>query len=185
MKGPGKSFPGLFNIQENISAMKLNFFIYGLLFLTIISCSEAPQPTKSSRDKIEQKSIHNNKPGSSFSDSLKLDFPVAVFYSPDSLQLEKIKANTDPAIFDGSMHEYFYLMKNARADIRKYYHRLKIRDIKNVRYLLFIHTDKSADCIDLDTKKDACGLYVFDMKKAPLLVDMANVNTELGFYFPK
>ena len=162
--------------------MKIDFFIYSLLFLIIISCSNAPKPTNSSPDKIEEKPIVKSKPGSSFSDTLKLDFPVAIFYGPDSLQLEKIKANTDASIFDGSMHEYFYLMRNARAVIRKYYPELKTRDVRNVRYLLFIHADKSMDCIDLDTKKDAYGLYVFDRKKAPLLVDMANVNTELGFY---
>lgn len=165
--------------------MKLNFFIYSLLFSTIISCSDAPQQMSTAQNKIEEKAIRKNKPGSSFTDTLKLDFPVAVFYSPDSLQLEKIKANTDPAIFDGSMHEYFYLMKNARADIRKYYPKLEIVNAKNARYLLFIQTDKSIDCIDLDTKKDACGLYVFNREKAPLLVDMANVNTQLGFYFSK
>ncbi len=159
--------------------MKLIFLFAFITFLIIISCSDSPKGENHLQNKIEK-----NKPGSSFRDTLSVDFPVAVFYSPDSLQLEKIKAITNPRTFEGSMHEYFYLCKNAHTVIRKYYPRLKIIDAKNIRYLLFMKADKSADYVDLDSKPDAYGLYIFDGNKAPLLADMANVDTDLGFYFP-
>lgn len=160
--------------------MKLKFFVSFTIVLFIISCSDGPK-----EEKYLQNEIEKNKPGSSFRDTLKIDFPVAVFYNPDSLQLEKIKAVTNPRTFDGSMHEYFYLFKNAHTVIRRYYPRLKIIDAKNVRYLLFMKADKSADYVDLDSKAEAYGLYIFDGKKAPLLTDMANIDTDLGFYFSK
>ncbi len=163
--------------------MKLIFFVSFTTVFIIISCSDSPKEEKHLQNKIEKKQIGQNKPGSSFRDSLTVDFPAAVFYSPDSLQLEKIKSITDPRTFEGSTHEYFYLFKNAHAVIRKYYPWVKIIDAKNVRYLLFENAGKSAVNVDLDSKADAYGLYIFDGNKAPLLADMANVDTDLGFYF--
>jgi hypothetical protein len=160
--------------------MKFIFFASFITVLIIISCSGSPKRGKPLQNKIEK-----NKPGSSFTDTLKIDFPVAVFYSPDSVQLEKIKSITDPRTFEGRMHEDFYLFKNARAVIGKYYPGLKIIDAKNVRYLLFLKADKSADYVDLDAKADAYGLYICDGDKAPLLTDMANVDTDLEFYFSR
>jgi hypothetical protein len=165
--------------------MKFQFFAYFLSVILSLSCSDSPRQTKPAQDKIENKHPVNNKPSSSFSDTLKINSPAAVFYHPDSLQLEKIKSVTDAGIFDGSMHEYYYLMRNAHIVIKKNMPQLKIIEAKNVRYLLFISADKSEDCIDLDTKNDAYGLFIFDRKKPPRLLDMANIESELGFYFSK
>jgi len=41
------------------------------------------------------------------------------------------------------------------------------------------------EVIDLNTKNDPCGLFVFNGQKPPLLVDMTNIDTDLGFYFSK
>ena len=78
--------------------MKLIFLFAFITFLIIISCSDSPKGENHLQNKIEK-----NKPGSSFRDTLSVDFPVAVFYSPDSLQLEKIKAITNPRTFEGSI----------------------------------------------------------------------------------
>ena len=39
--------------------------------------------------------------------------------------------------------------------------------------------------IDLNTQNDPCGILLFDGRQAPRLVDMTNIETELGFYFSK
>ena len=148
-----------------------------------LSCSDSPRETRPVQNKIENKDPPKTKPASNFSDTLKINSAAAVFYSPDSLQLEKIKSVTDAKIFEANMHEYFSLIRNAHLVIRKYYSKLKIIEAKNVRYVLFIRADNSTDCIDLDTKKDVYGLFIFDRQKGPLFVDMANIETELGFYF--
>lgn len=165
--------------------MKFYFPAYFLLVFISLSCSDSPMQTKPAKHKTENKNIVKNKPSATFSDTLKINFPAAVFYSPDSLQLEKIKSVTDARIFDGSMHEYFYLMRNAHIVIRKYYPKLQIIEAKNVRYLLFTGADKKNNCIDLDTKNDAYGLFIFNMKKPPRLTDMADIESELRFYFLK
>lgn len=122
------------------------------------------------------------KPGSTYSDTLVINYPAAVFYHPDSLQVLKIKAQTDSMVFDGSMHEFFYQMRNARMVIQKTWPDLKITEAKNYRYLLFVGLDNARHCIDLDIKNDAYGLLVFNRKKLPLAVDMMNVETEISFY---
>ena len=101
------------------------------------------------------KSLPKNKPSSTFNDTLKINSSSAVFYYTDSLQLEKIKLVTDPGFYEGSMHEYFFLMKNAHLVIKKIMPQLKIIEARNVRYILFINDDNSAKCIDLDTKAEA------------------------------
>ena len=122
------------------------------------------------------------KPPATYSDTLIINFPAAVFYHPDSVQLLKIKAQTNSMIFDGSMHEFFYQMRNARMVIQKTWPHLKITEAKNYRYLLFIGAGNARHYIDLDTKIDAYGLLVFNQKKTPLTVDMMNVETEISFY---
>jgi hypothetical protein len=167
--------------SENIIEMKFRFACF-LSILLNFSCSDSTGPARHAENKIEVK-YPVKKPPSNFSDTIKIDLPAAVFYSPDSLQLEKIKSVTDVRVFDGSMHEYYYLMRNARSVIKKYFPQLKIIEAKNVRYLLFIGANKERDIIDLDSKNDAYGLFVFDRKKSPQLLDMANIESELGFYF--
>lgn len=161
-------------------------FLYFLLHVVLyVSCSHSPRNHTTDAGKNDYKDTLQRKPPSSFSDTIKINFPAAVFYNPDSLQLEKIRSVTDVRIFDGSMHEYFYLKRNARSVIKEYIPRLKIIEAKNVRYFLFVRADNSTDCIDLNTKNDAYGLFVFNRKKPPSLLDMANIESELGVYFSK
>ena len=87
-------------------------------------------------------------------------------------------------IFDGTMHEYFYQMRNARIVIKKYRPRIQIIEAATYKYLLFVKKDKSFDCINLDTRKETHGLYLFDTVKAPEAVDMMNIESFMGFYFP-
>ena len=123
------------------------------------------------------------KPPSNFQDTMQIDFPAAVFYLPDSLQLEKIKELTDSAIFEAAMHEYFFQMKNARMSIKRDWPRLKIVEAKNVRFLQF--QDKDPTYIDLNARNDSHGLILFHPAKKPHYADMMNIDTELGFYFKK
>ena len=92
---------------------------------------------------------------------------------------------TDTGFYEGSMHEYFSYIRNAHLVINKTMPQLKIIEARNVRYILFINDDKSKKCIDLDTRPEPYGLFFFKMKKAPQVVDMANIESELGYYFSK
>ena len=161
--------------------------VLSAFFCVTISCKDN---TPSAGKKIENSDSANNKkikpvskkPPSTFEDTLKIHGEAAVFYSPDSLQLERIKQQSDNAAFGSSEHEYFYMMRNARIVIKKTWPALKIIDSKHNRYLLFIKNDGSKECIDLNKYDDMYGLFVFDGKKSPVPVDAMNVDTQVSFY---
>lgn len=174
--------------MKNIVSYTINIILTTWLFFIIFSCTNNTVSNK----KEETNKVNtitttkaSKKPPGTYQDTLTINLPAAVFYHPDSLQLEKIKAITDTMVYEGTMHEYFFQMRNARMVIKKTWLWLTIIESKNYRYLLFIKKDGSRECIDLNTKNDAYGLFVFDGKKPPRLVDMTNIESELGFYFSK
>jgi len=164
--------------------MKLSaLYIVSVLSLTA-SCSSNPLQDK---EKKASPSTHQllTKPPSNFNDTMQIDSRVAVFYLPDSLQLEKIKELTDSSIFEAAMHEYFFQMRNARMSIKRDWSLLKIVEAKNIRFLLFKGKDNDSTYIDLNTKNDSHGLFLFQPGKKPHYADMMNIDTELGYYFKK
>ena len=161
------------------------FITAACLAFICFSCNSNSGSTNSIKDSVNSKGITKTlpkKPPSSFADTLVINMPAAVFYQPDSLQLSRIKAITDSIIFDGTMHEYFYQMRNARIVLKKTWPGLTIIESTKNRFLLFIKKNNTPECIDLDTKKESHGLFVFDGKKTPLPVDMTNIETEISFY---
>jgi hypothetical protein len=158
-------------------------FIIGFL----ISCSENHKKNipSNSNNVVEQKDTIRSKPPSSFSDTIIIGFPSAVFYNPDSLQREKIKEISSKNEYETEVHNCFYLMRNAQIVLKKYWPHIHIVETSANRYLLFVKADKNKICIDLNNKGDMCGIFLFDGKKEPELADMMNIDTALGFYFEK
>ncbi len=123
-----------------------------------------------------------SKPPATYQDTLKIDLIAAVFYSPDTLQLQKIKDITEEKVFESQMHEYFYQMRNARMVLKKNWPGINIIEAKNVRYLLFKKSNTDIVCVDLN-KNDPYGLFLFNGSKDPHPADMMNIDSELPFYF--
>ena len=159
-----------------------------IILLTILasSCSGSFKEKKVQEANASSK-VHLiiKKPPSSFSDTIIINTRSAVFYNPDSLQLIKIKSVNEKNIFDMLTHDCHYQMQNARQVIKKYWPQVQIIETSKARYLLFVKEDKKQVFIDLNGKNDICGLYLFDGKKDPILADMPNIDTVLGFYFSK
>jgi hypothetical protein len=171
--------------MKRISAFIL--LVSAFLFITgyLISCSEEHKKNNPFKNITEKKDTIIRKPPSSFSDTLVINFPSAVFYNPDSLQLEKIKKVTLKNEYETEVHNCFYLMRNAHLEIKKYWPEIHIIETSVNRYLLFVKADKNKTCIDLNSKGDMCGIFLFDGKKEPELADMMNIDTALEFYFGK
>ena len=163
----------------------LSGWLFCFLFIFMLSCRNQPKKIIPSETKEEFKDTLRKKPASSYSDSLTIDFPSAVFYNPDTLQLLKIKETTPKNDYETNVHNCFYEMRNARIVLKNYWPQIHIIETLNNRYLLFVKLNKNISCIDLNTKGDMCGLFLFDGKKEPELVDMMNIETALGFYFAK
>lgn len=171
------------HISKFIGSRNWLFFLIVLAFSS--SCSHSPRNPAAESTKIQNIDSLLQKPAGSFLDSITIDFPAAVFYHPDSLQLDKIKAITDSMIFESAMHESFYQMRNARIVLKKYYPHVKIVEVKKTRFILFKTAGGTIERIDLNTKDDAFGLFIFDGNKPSRFVDMTNIDSELGFYFSK
>lgn len=131
----------------------------------------------------EYKDTMHRKPAATFSDTIIIDFPVAVFYNPDSTQLGKIKAITDTMVFQSIIHDCFYQMRNSRIVLQQNWPNIRIVEISNVRYIFFKQAGGRNEMIDLDAQNDPCGIFIFDGNKKARLADMMNIETELGFYF--
>ena len=155
-------------------------------FLTTLCSCAGPSPGNNKEaGGVRSHDGLRSKPPATFLDTATISIPAAVFYNPDSLQLRKIKAVTDTAIFASMVHDCFYQMRNAKMVLKKSYPHVKIIEVKNIRYILFNKAGGKKEIIDLNTKNDPCGLFIFDAVKSPRLTDMTNINTDLGFYFSK
>mgnify|MGYP003449341167 CR=1 FL=1 len=157
------------------------------VILFLFSCSGSgnnsnnSNPATARGKKFEAK----DKPPSSFSDTVTINFPAAVFYHADSLQLEKIRAITDSGVFETTMHEYFYQMNYSRIVLKNNWPKIKIVEIKDARFILFTLDDGTNECIDLNKIDDPYGVIIFNRKKKSERVDMTNIDTGLYFYFGK
>lgn len=158
-------------------------FLYCVILLVPVACQNRSGKTKLPEGDSAKPSKSVIKPPTIFSDTLKIDSKAAVFYYPDSLQLEKIKAGLDTAIFNAVMHEYFYQFRYAHIVLKKYWPGIRILEARNKKYLLFIKIDNSTKIIDLDSKYDPYGLFVFDPGKNPTQLELTNAESEIGFYF--
>lgn len=154
-----------------------------LFFSFMHSCTQPAKKNIEIENTRENKDTIRKKPPSSFSDTLTIHFPSAVFYNPDSLQLLKIKEITATNNYETEVHNCFYQIRNARTVLKKYWPKIHIIETTKARYLLFIKADKTKILIDLNTKEDIWGLFLFDGKKEPELADMMNIDSALGFYF--
>ncbi len=148
-----------------------------ILVITQLACNNSDK-SNSTTPKQEQK-----KPGSSNQDTLTVNQNVAVFFQPDSLQLLKIRAANKPTVFNSTAHELFYQMRNARTVIKTSYPNIVIIESNNSRFILFKSNKTEKHLIDLNHYNDMSGIFLFKPTAKPALIDMMNIETELGFYF--
>jgi hypothetical protein len=172
-------------MNENRSKTTLlRVFISIFVLICLYSCTNTGSSKKNNaKQPAISHAVPYRKPSSSYNDTLVINSISAVFYNPDSLQLHKIQAITEKRLYETDVHNCFYLMRNARMVLKKYWPYIRIIESSEYRYLLFIKADNSQTCIDLNTKEDMCGILLFDRKKEPELIDMMNIDTALGFYF--
>jgi hypothetical protein len=176
------SYPSL--LKRYFSNKSQHLILFGFFILFICSCNNNTPKDKGQKDTVTENKNHIiPKPGTGFSDTLIINTKAAVFFSPDSIQMEKIKGVNEKRIFDMLTHDCHYQMLNAKNSLSQDWPQIKIVEAKKVRYLLFIKEDQSKLIIDLNQKNDICGLFLFDRKKNPVLADMPNIDTVLRLFF--
>jgi len=153
------------------------------LVLFAFACREQTKNILPETKQVVRKAKLIKKPPSSFNDTLTIDHKSAVFYSPDSLQMEKIQLVNEKNVMAYIKHDCYYQMQNARLSLKNDWPKVKIIEVSRARYLSFAKSTGAAIVIDLNEKNDICGLFIFDGKQDPVLVDMPNVDTFLNQYF--
>lgn len=143
--------------------------------------SSEPRPSETPEKKVTPEKLA--KYPSSYHDTLFINSPSAVFFHPDSIQLENLKKNSTKNVYESTTHESFFQMRNSRIVLKKYWPHIGILEAHTFRYLFFRKRDQRDTLIDLDTQPNLYGLYLFHPDKEPQLVDMMNIETALGFYF--
>ena len=154
-------------------------------FLFILMQSGCKGQSEKKEKPVNDKISSFQKPRSSYEDSFHIYNRSVIIYYPDSIQLMNIKAAMDSNVFDGTMHEFYYQIRNARNVIKKSWSELQLIEVKNFRYLVFHRKDSSREIIDLNAKNDVCGMYLFKNERSPQLADMTNIETALHNYFKK
>jgi hypothetical protein len=164
-----------------------SLFFLGFLLAFFIRCHNEIN-TSSILEKINLKDTVTpqtiiKKPGSSYSDTLFIDGPSALFFNPDSIQVEKYKTIVSNNMFESMKHDCYFQQRNSKIVLKKYWPKIKIIETAKTRYLVFIKSNKTQSYIDLDGKGDICGIFLFNTIKDPQIIDMMNVETELDYYF--
>lgn len=176
-------FPAFINNRLNSNSSCLISLVFLVIILPFVSCTNSTRQQGADEENDKFKNTIHRKPPGSFADTITIDFPAAVFYNPDSIQLKKIKAIVDSMVFQSITHDCYYQMKNARNGLQKNWPGIIIVEIRNVRYIFFKQAGGGNEVIDLDAQNDPCGVFIFDGNKKALLADMMNMESELGFYF--
>jgi len=163
-----------------------------LLSLTVFSCvtNDERQENKSatsdsSGEKTQKvdtiKSQRALRSSTLETDTLTIDMKAAVFYQPDSLQMEKRMKEVGEAEFRMGADDYIYYVNMSVEYLEK--QDLKVYDAKNKKYLKFLLADKRVKVIKLDSLKELWGMYFFDPKKMPYAADMTIIEDEYKNYF--
>lgn len=152
-----------------------------VFFLVLMSCTKNNHEDQLAYPK--EKTTIKTKPPSTYQKILIVTEACALFYRPDSLQNEKIKAITQLQAFEASTHNFLCQQKYAHRLLARRWPKLRIIEVRNTRFLFFIKKDYSFEITDLDKLRDAYGLIVFDRIKDPLQIDMTNVDTQVADYF--
>ena len=97
--------------------------------------------------------------------------------------MERIQEVNEKNVMAYIKHDCYYQMQNARLSLKNDWPTVKIVEVSRVRYLSFVKSTGGEIVIDLNEKNDICGLFLFDGKQDPVLVDMPNVDTFLNQYF--
>jgi hypothetical protein len=151
---------------------------------TLVSCSTNTSTIKDITTTATQGNVElKGAPLSSMQnfDTLTITEKCAVFYSPDSAQIEKEKKLAG--------EEDFYTIADDAVNYSSDAHvfldsvNLKTVDIDTQKVIRFISADKTQKLIKLSKRTDLWGIYFFDPKKKPRWVDMTDIEEEYKNYF--
>lgn len=167
--------------------LKMSVLLCGLV---LSSCSAT---YKKQEEKVEvQNDVRNISEGESHNqsrsgsllinnDTLAINTKSAIFFQPDSLQMEKRMKQAGEDEFRAGADDYIYYINISAAYLEK--QGLPVIDAKNKKFLKFLFADNSFQLVKLDTLPDLWGMYLFDPAKKPLYADIIEIENDYKSYF--
>lgn len=149
-----------------------------LLMASLILCGFS---CNSELKKSPPTTVHEvkHKPGTFSKDTLSFTGPSIVFYGPDKLQLEVIRKQTNPTIFDGIMHEFEFQIRYCKKVLQSAKLKIPVYDVINIRYLNFQNSNYGNHLLDLNAFDDPYGVFLYNGHDQPQLADMTNFEQAL------
>lgn len=114
-------------------------------------------------------------------DTLVIDKNSAVYYRPDSLQLERWKKQSGDSDFAVIADDWSYYMNTSGEYLKTT--RTPVEDASGKKVLKFIKADQSVTLIKPDTLKHYWGVYLFSPAKEPLFADLVTIEEVYKKYF--
>ena len=156
-----------------------------LLLLTVTSCSgkiEKKDKASLQESLIDTSGkVKDTLANVDNSDTLIIDRKAAVFYLPDSLQIEKRKKEIGEENFYIGADDYLNYLHTSNDFLDSV--KLPVLYAENKKYLKFIGNNNSQTIIRLDTLSELWGIYLYDPGKKEKLVDMLTIEEEYNNYF--
>ncbi|TKK64089.1 hypothetical protein FC093_23330 [Ilyomonas limi] len=139
------------------------------------STTDTTQQSHSPQTNLDKKEIEGN------SDTLTIDTKAAVFFQPDSSQMEKRMKEVGERDFRAGADDYIYYINISAEFLEK--QGVPVMNAKSKKYLKFVTSDKKAELVKLDTLRELWGMYFFDPTKRPYYADITEIEEDYKSYF--
>ena len=157
-----------------------------LLFFCVCFCAcavnDKPKEAASSiqdtllkADKIDEGKLLEDR------DTLRVTKVAAVFYEPDSVQMEARKKEIGEENFIIGADDYLFYLQTASEYLEK--QRVPLVPAQNKKFVQFIGANNQVTLVRLDTLPELWGIFIFDPGKLPKAIDMTNVEEEYKTYY--
>jgi hypothetical protein len=114
-------------------------------------------------------------------DTLTIDKKAAVFYQPDSMQMEKRMKQVGAENFRNGADDYIFYINSSAEYLEN--QGLPVLYAKNRKYLKFIFEDRKEHVIKTDTLKELWVMFLFDPRKKPYAADMTIIEDEYKNFY--
>jgi hypothetical protein len=161
--------------SRNMHRLKC-ILIFQMLF--IIACRDHQNNTHSQSSLPVKKKVGRPR---LYSDTLTVDKRAAVFYDPDTMQIEKRKKQIGEQDFQTGLDDYAYYINESITFLEQNHLQVLRTDDKN--FIRFVRDNGDVRLIKKDTLPDLWGIFLFDPGKDVYQADILDMEKEYHTYF--
>lgn len=164
--------------------MQLSSYQQLFLCICVSACGvkdESKEVNKSLRDTLVKPSLIQENKREINTDTLVVTQMAAVFYEPDSLQMEARKKEVGEEDFYIGADDYLFYFNTAHEYLQKT--GLPLLRAQNKKYLKFVGANSQVNLIRLDTLPELWGIFFFQPAKALESVEMTMIEEAYKAYY--